>query len=103
MVGIWHLIQLFKLYANRSIFTPKHVTYFRRLGYVLLVWTFSGILYHTVLSMIFSLAMSPRFLTVSLGFSSMDLTALVIGGIVVMISWIMEEGRKLHDEQTLFI
>jgi hypothetical protein len=103
MMGLWLLIRLFRLYANGSIFTPEHVTYFRRLGYVLLVWTFSGILNHSFLTMIFSLATSPHSLTVSLGLSSTDLTALVVGGIVVMISWIMEEGRKLQDEQTLFI
>jgi hypothetical protein len=53
--------------------------------------------------MILTFASSPGRLTVSFGWSSTDFTALLVGGIVVIISWIMDEGRRLQEEQTLFI
>lgn len=39
----------------------------------------------------------------SLEFGSADLTALLIGGVLAVIAWVMEEGRKLQEEQDLTI
>lgn len=40
---------------------------------------------------------------VAIGFSGDDLSSLVIGAIVVLISWVMEEGRKLEEDNILTV
>lgn len=101
--GLWTLIRLFTLYGQGSIFTVRHVKYFRRLGYILLLWTGAGILYRALIGIVLSWVASPGQVTLSLGLTSTNLTAFIIGGIVLVIAWIMDEGRKLADEQALFV
>jgi hypothetical protein len=101
--GLWTLIKLFTLYEQGSIFSVRHVKYFRRLGYILLLWTGVGILYRALIGIVLSWAASPGQVTLTLGLSSTNLTAFVIGGIVLVIAWIMDKGRKLADEQALFV
>jgi hypothetical protein len=35
----------------------------------------------------------------SIGLESPDVTALLVGAILAVITWVMEEGRKLQEEQ----
>ncbi len=103
MIGIYVLIRLFRLYENAQIFTPENVRCFRNLGRILMIWAAAGILYDPMISLALTLANPPgqRMITVSLG--SPDITALLVGGIISLMAWVMEEGRILQDEQNFTI
>lgn len=103
MFGLRTLIRLFALYAQGQIFTSEHVKCFRRLGYVLLFGVGAGVIYNSLLTVLFSFAASLQHLRLSLGLHSGDITVLIVGGIVLLISWVMDEGRKLENEQALFV
>ena len=52
---------------------------------------------------LFSLGNPPGQRTLSVGFSSPELTTLVVAGIVFVIAWVMDEGRILTEEQQLTV
>jgi hypothetical protein len=96
------LVKLFKLYENGKIFTIANVKCFRRLGYILIIWAFASVLYDMIISGILThIPIKWFFFGISL--RSADLTTLIIGGIVLLISWVMNEGCKLEEEQALTI
>jgi hypothetical protein len=102
IAGLLTLIKLFKLYEKGKIFTRDNVRCFRRLGYILIIWTFTSVLYDVVISGILTHApIKPLLFGMSL--RSADFTTLIIGGIILVISWVMNEGCKLEEEQALTI
>ena len=99
MLGAFHLMRLFRLYQQGSIFRPSNVRCFKSLSRVLIWWFAAGIVQRTLMGIVLTLHHPPgqRILTISLG--SPDLTALLLGIILAIIAWVMEEGRKLQEDQ----
>ena len=103
MVGAYYLRRLFLLYEQGQIFLLANVRCFKKLSWVL-IWSFAvDIVSRSLLSVVLSLPnpSGQRIVTVEL--SSSDLTVLLIGGILAVISWVMEEGRNLQEEQDLTV
>jgi hypothetical protein len=103
MYGLLNLKRLFAYYRDGLIFTSGHVRCFRNIGKALLLWVVFGIIYNTASTLLFSLGNPPGQRILQIGFSSMDFTALVVGSMVLVISWVMDEGRELYEEQVLTV
>jgi hypothetical protein len=103
MFGLFYVMKLFQLYEQGQIFQLANVRCFRNLSRVLIWWFIAGIIHKSLLSVALTLHNPPgqRMLTLELG--SPDLTALLVGVILAVISWVMEEGRKLQEDQDLTI
>lgn len=99
MYGILTLAKLFRHYENGNVFTAETVRYFHALGYVTVFWVFANMLFTSLISVIFSFNNPPGERMLTIEFGTPDLTALTIGAILLLVSWVMEEGRKLEDEQ----
>jgi DUF2975 family protein len=97
--GAFTLVKLFKLYEKTIIFTTENVKYFRTLGYTVIFWVIAKMIYITLISAIISFSNPPGQRVLIAQFELPDMSALIIGAIVVLVSWIMDEGRKLEDEQ----
>lgn len=101
--GLVTLKALFRLYAKGIMFSIENVKYFRRLGYALIAWVMANTLYTPLISLVVS-STSPhgeRVLVAQFGIT--DLLTFLIGGIILVISWVMNEGRKLEDEQAFTV
>ena len=103
MCGVYHLMRLFQLYEQGRIFRPANVRCFRSLSRVLLWWFAAGIVHKSLLSVVLTLHNPPgqRMITLELG--SPDLTALLLGAVLAVIAWVMEEGRRLQEDQDLTV
>lgn len=103
MFGVFYLMRLFQLYEHGQIFRLGNVRCFRNLSRVLIWWFIAGIVHKSLLSVALTLHNPPgqRMITLELG--SPDLTALLVGGILAVIAWVMEEGRKLQEDQDLTV
>jgi len=103
MLGVFFLMRLFQLYEHGQIFRLANVRCFKNLSRVLIWWFAAGIVHKSLLSVALTLHNPPgqRMITLELG--SPDLTALLVGGILAVIAWVMEEGRKLQDDQDLTV
>lgn len=101
--GIINMRELFSFYKEGVIFSFKHVKIFNRTSKALISWVFLSILYESAKSVLFSMGNPPGQRTVSIGFSSTEITTIVVAGIVFVIAWVMDEGRIITEEQQLTI
>jgi len=97
--GVFNLIKLFGLYEKKIVFNTENVCLYRRLGFVAISWVISKFIYLPICSIIISFHQSDNKLSISLGLQSVDLFVLVTGAIVILVSWIMDEARRLEEEQ----
>lgn len=103
MVGAYYLMRLFRLYERGQIFGPANVRCFRILSRVLIWWFVAGIVHKSLLSLALTLHNPPGQRMITLEIGSPDLTALLLGAILAVIAWVMEEGRKLQEDQDLTV
>jgi hypothetical protein len=103
MACVYCLIRLFSLYEKAEIFTKGTVKCIKKLGR-LLIWLFvAGIIEQPLMSLALSLHNMPGHRMISLGLGSDDIVVLLIGVVVVLIAWVMDEGRLLYEEQQLTV
>ena len=99
MYGTAVLIRLFGFYEKGQIFRLDNVRCFRSLSRVLLVWCAVKIVTGPLMSLAITLHHPPGQRILWVGLGSPDITALLVGFILGVIAWVMEEGRKLQEEQ----
>lgn len=101
--GLINIRKLFFFYQEGVIFSFEHVNIFKKISKALILWVFLSILYESAKSILFSLGNPPGQRIVSIGFSSPEITALVVAAIVFVIAWVMDEGRIITEEQQLTV
>lgn len=97
------LLRLFRLYEQGRIFDDENVRCFSLLSRSLICWCVMGVLVDPLQSIALTLHHPEGQRMLSLGLSSDDLSFLLVGGILAVISWVMEEARKIKEEQELTI
>jgi hypothetical protein len=103
---LYFLIKLFKLYERGEIFLIENVRYIRNIGYTILIGQLLNPVYQALISadltwVNHTVQKGMRFASIS--FDSTNINILLMSLFVILISWIMEEGCKLRDEQQLII
>jgi heme/copper-type cytochrome/quinol oxidase subunit 4 len=101
--GLRKLEDLFRLYEKGLIFTEQHVRCFRSLGRTLIVWVGCDVLRNSLLSMVLTLDKTPGTRVITVGLGSADFAAVFVGIVVVILSWVMDEGRKIQEDQALIV
>ena len=101
--GLFALARLFDSYARGDYFAPVTVKSFRHLGFAALFGSVAQILYGALVSPLVSLGNPPgeRFLTVSVG--TVNIGLLLLGFALIVVSWVMDEARKIDEEQRQFV
>ena len=100
--GLLVLRKLFRYYENGHIFTGKTVACFRKLGKTLLVWVIADIIRHSLLVPIFAMHSVGKKVFAIMMVPS-DLMGISAGIFVIVIAWVMEEARKIKDDNELII
>jgi hypothetical protein len=103
MTGAYHLMRLFELYERGEIFKLSNVHCYKKLSRLLIWWFVAGILCRSLLSVVLTLHHPPGQRMITFGLSSSNLTILLLGLILAVITWVMEEGRKLQEDQDLTV
>lgn len=101
--GLFNIRKLFSFYKEGVIFSFEHVRIFKNTAKALLLWVVLSIIYESAKSILFSAGNPPGSRVVEVGFSSSEITTLMVGGIVLVIAWVMDEGRILTEEKELTI
>lgn len=97
------LSRLFGLYEQGSVFSRANVAIFQRLGWAILAWAASDFLQSAGLSIVLTLHHAPGQRLLVLSLSSGQVLAALMGLVVLTISWVMDEARKLAEDQALII
>jgi hypothetical protein len=103
LYGLRKLRELFLLYENGRIFTQDNVRCIRSLGRTLIAWVGCNFVRWSLLSVILTLENPPGQRVISVGLQGSDFTGVFVGIVVLIISWVMDEARKLADEQALIV
>lgn len=97
------LRRLFDLYSQGIIFRAANVECFRQLGYALFAWAAAGFLFKTLVGVILTFHWKPGTRLLVVGIDSQDVLAVFMGLVVITVAWVMDQGRKLYEEQELFV
>lgn len=103
MLLFYFLIKLFRGYERAEIFTLNNVKYIRNIGWMLLISQLVKPIYEGLITaaLTFHNPHGHRYATISFG--STDIMPIVTALIIILVSWIMVEAHKLHDDQQLTI
>lgn len=96
--GLWHIRELFRLYARRHYFTIDGAKHLQRFGAALLLAAPAGILTRSIVSVLLTMNNTPgeRQLVVQMG--SNDYFLIVVGGLVLSVGWVMREAARMQHE-----
>lgn len=97
--GAINLKELFKLYERAIIFSERNVNCFRRLGYTLISWVFANLIFVVLISIVLTFSNLPGERVMVAQFGVSDVGTLIIGAVVLLVSWVMKEASKLENEQ----
>lgn len=97
MLIYYFLYQLFALYAEGKIFRIENIRYIRKLGFAMVGEQVALTAYGVLSSMILTMNNPPgqKQLMLSISFNS---KILLIALLITVVTWIMEEGRKLQEQ-----
>ena len=99
MFCIYYLIKLFDLFKHGKIFTALNVQYIRYIGIAMLCGELIRPFYEAIATLIIHYRNPPRHQILSISFSIDEISYILIGIIILFISWIMAEACKLKEEQ----
>ena len=103
MYGLLNIRKLFSFYKEGIIFSFEHVGIFKRTSKALLLWVLLSMMYESAKSVVFSAGEPPGSRVVTITFTSAEMTTLLVGGMLLVIAWVMDEGRILAEEKELTI
>jgi hypothetical protein len=95
---IFFLIKLFRLYELGEIFSINNVKYIKYIGYALLIGQLLNPLYEVLMSTVLTWdTLHGR--SIAISFSGANMAVILIAILTILVSWVMEEGCKLNEEQ----
>ncbi|MEZ9299224.1 DUF2975 domain-containing protein [Vibrio splendidus] len=100
MYALMGLIRLFRNYERGEIFSLENAMSYQKLGYSLFYWVLGSVIYGSLMSVILSFNNPPGERIFEISFVGMDFLTLILGIIILIISWVMKEGYILADEHS---
>ena len=103
MYAVYKLRELFGYYAGGTIFSQQNVRCYRSLGWAAIFWVIAEFITEPMHSVLLTLYNEPGTRLLTLSMSSDMIMGLFTGAAVLTIAWVMDEGRKIDEEQSLFV
>lgn len=103
MYGLWLLRRLFGLYQRGVVFETDNVECYRRLGWVLIAFAIARFISQPILSVVLTLHHPPGHRMLAVGLSSDDVVTVLVGAVVLTISWVMDEAHRMKQEYEMFV
>ncbi len=103
LYGLWNLRLLFDAYARGEVFAPAPAIHIRNVGMSMLVNVVLSVLVHSIGSVVLTIdnPAGSRQLTISI--SSDTYLLLLMGGLLVVIGWVMREAARISEENSRFV
>jgi len=103
-LSCFYLRKIFSHYKNGEIFNVANAKHYSCLGWLFFVDAFlTNPLSHGLMVVVATLPNSVGHRYISLSFGTPNIEALFCGVLVLVISWVMLEGSKIHDEYKLTV
>jgi hypothetical protein len=101
--AVWRLRQLFGLYAQGLIFTTENTRCMRHFAAAVVAFAIAKPITGALLSVVLTMNNPPGQRQLAISAGSSELTTLFIGGVFLIIAWIMDEAREMAEEQAEII
>lgn len=103
LYGLWHVRLLLAAYERGEIFTMTAADHIRRIGLVMAIYALGSVIIYTLATVLLTYdnPVGERQLAVSL--SSNTYLSLLLGGLLIVIGWVMREAARLADENQQFV
>lgn len=102
---IWYLLalllQLFKHYRAQQLFSQSTVSLFRRLGFALYLWALACVVFNSLIIFVLTMNAPAGHHIFQIAISGMDIQSIVIGSVIILVSWVMQEAKNIADENAL--
>ncbi len=103
MYGVFNLKKLFSNYAKNNIFTRENVLIYRKLCNTLFALAMGNILTLPFLSLALTFQNPPGSRFISFTFGTSEIITLLIGFILLTISYVMKKGHELESDNTVVL
>lgn len=101
---IYCLARLFALYEQGKIFVVESSRYLRRVGFLLLIGNIiSPLIVNPLMQAVMTMHNPTGQRYASITFGTNDLYNIFVALLIILISWIMTEACKIHEEQQLTV
>lgn len=103
LFGLWQVRALFLNFANGHVFTLASARLLRNFAGTVLAQAILGPISSTALMLAFTLNNPPGTRQLVITLSSQDYLALIVGGVLLAVSWVMVEATRIADENASFV
>ncbi|MDJ0949522.1 MAG: DUF2975 domain-containing protein [Alphaproteobacteria bacterium] len=103
LFGLWQLRRLFTLYGDGRIFTAANTRAFRRFASAVFVYALLRPLSQTALIAFLTFDGPPGSGRLAIQLGSPELTTFFLGGLFLLIAWVMDRGREIAEDQAQFV
>jgi hypothetical protein len=103
LYGLWQARQLFAGFAAGQVFTLASARRLRDFAAAMLAQAVLGPLSSTALLLAFTLSNPPGERQLAITLSSNDYIALIVGGVLLAVAWVMVEASRIADEHASFV
>jgi hypothetical protein len=103
LFGLWQVRALFLKFADGQVFTLASARLLRNFAGSVLAQAILGPLSSTALMLAFTLNDPPGTRQLVITLSSHDYLALIVGGVLLAVSWVMVEATRIADENASFV
>jgi hypothetical protein len=95
---LWQLKGLFGCYAQGKIFAAENTTYIKRTALAFLGFPFVSVFVGSALTLVLTASNPIGHRMVGVTFGTPEVTNILTGMVLVVIAWVMDEGRKLKED-----
>lgn len=101
--GLMRLRDLFRLYATGRIFAPESARCLKHFAVAVLLQAILQPITGAALSVLLTLNNPPGQRQLAISFGSNEFGALIIGGLILTIAWIMGESARIAEENAQIV
>jgi Protein of unknown function (DUF2975) len=103
LFGFWQVRTLFLNFANGHVFTLASARLLRDFAGSVLAQAILGPISSTALMLAFTLNNPPGKSQLVISLSAHDYLALIVGGVLLAVAWVMVEATRIADENASFV
>jgi hypothetical protein len=103
LFGLWQVRTLFFNFANGQVFTLASARLLRDFAGSVLAQAILGPISSTALMLAFTLNNPPGKSQLVISLSVHDYLALIVGGVLLAVAWVMVEATRIADENASFV
>lgn len=103
LYGLWQVRALFADFASGRVFTLTSARRLRDFAACVLAQAVLGPVSSTALLLAFTISNPPGSRQLGISLSVNDYLALIVGGVLLAVAWVMAEATRIADEHASFV